>query len=763
MPYISLIAGPQDHEVKAADVTWEQWSKALHEVVRTPCAPCPGHGCEAKQGRAWIPARFHGPRVVDSDVTAVTFAVFDLDAPTREQLADIAHSLDGFAYLAHETHAGDSYRLVLPLTEEVPAIEWPAVWDAIVKRFDLPADITCRNLSRLYFCPSKPEGADFKIFTGEGKHLAWRELDLTFGGGSPIAAFQQATHAAASALVEPVNLREGLIDLEEMRRTIAALRKPESRAMLDTILAGRRLTEGFPGDVGFRDSALIKACALLATAPQGRPYSADSVVALLHGSIRAMDTEPEGLDHWLNLAKQKYLRKVAERLERDQMRDSDKASILRVLGFGEKPESLEGWRKDLIWGPKDKDGNATGLRQTGSNAGVIFQCAPDFKGAIRFNALTRDIEVSSGPLQGRPSASLDVEAKNWLAHSEFQLHINTFEIREQLLAVARRQEFDPLREWVEKLPPHDGVARVEDFFELHMVAQGPREYLKAISRCFLISCIARAMEPGCEVQNAPILVGEQGCGKSRSLKALGQPFFTDSKITMGDKDSQILISGHWIVELAELAGWRAVDNETIKGFISRSTDKFRPPYGHTMESFLRRCVFVGTTNEEEMLSDPTGNRRWWPVKVGQINVDAVARDRDQLFAEALVMYRAGRQWHLTPAEASLAKTHAEAFLTTGGARAEQIVAWFAAKPPAERPTCLSIFELMSNVFAIPSAQLSRALQMEGARALRDLGFVKGRKRIAGKPQWMYETPAELLQLAHNARPSHVALVKDETK
>ncbi len=751
MPKIALIDGPADSAAKSLDVTWEQWSKALHDVKRTDCSPCRGHDCEAKKGRAWIPAHFTAPERVDANVAAITFAVFDLDGPTEAQMQAMAGCLQGTSYLAHETHAPNSYRLILPLSEEIPASEWPATWAAIIRRFNIPADPTCRNLSHLYFTPSKVIGADFKIAVGEGPFLNWKELP------PEVPDFKASALAAVKTMITPGpdTLREGPIDLEDMRRTVGAMRRPESRAMLDTILSGRRLTESFPRDVGFRDAAILQACGILATAPQGKPYATESVIALLLGSIRAMDTSPEGLDSWLNVAREKYTRKVAERLERDTRADADRNAILNVLGAGSS--ATEDWRKELIWGPKDKEGNPTGLRQTGSNAAVVFQHAPEFKGAIKFNALTRDIEVHRGPLKGLPAACLDVEAKNWLAHSEFKLFLSTFEIREQILSVARRQEYDPLRDWLEQLPAWDGLDRVTEFFAHYFDAEGPSEYLGPISRCFLISCIARAMSPGCKVDTAPIMVGGQGAGKSRGSRALGQPFFTDQKIVMGDKDSQLLIAGHWIVELAELSGWKAVDTETIKNFMSRAEDKFRPPYGHAPETFPRRCVFIGTTNEEEMLTDKE-NRRWWPMRVGKVKVDKLAEHRNQIFAQALALYRAGQQWHLTDEEALIAKAQAEQFTAPSGARAEQIIAWYVAKPQSERPAEISMIDMVTQVFAIPSAQVGRVVQLEAAKAMRDVGFVKIRKRFAGQLRYMYVAPQALLSAPLNAKPSTLELV-----
>jgi len=770
MPKIALLDGPADAGATlaiTADVTWEELAKSLEAPQYTECLPCPGKDCPQKAGRAWLPVRMVEPscKRLDSNVAAITFAVFDIDEPKPEQMSAMALALEGHAYVCHQTHRGNGYRLVLPLTKEIPAALWRDVWERIGEKFAIPLDETCVNESRLYFAPTRPKGSGYQLFTGIGHPLDWESLDPVFpaGAASAAAKFTESLRNDLKGTLDPTdpkNLKTGDVDLEELRRAVTAMRKAESRELLDRVLSGRRLAE-----MGFRDTELNKACSLLATTSIGKPYPAESIVALLLGSIRAMDTEPEGLDHWLEMARTKYLRAVARRLENDARADSDKLALFKVLGK-EPGKLLEGsgeeWRALLKYN-LGEDGAAKGLKTIGLNANLILTHFHEWKSTIRFNEVTREIDVFGGPLAGQPKACQDIFVMNWLAASEFRLNISRGEVADQLCIVARANSYDPLRDWLETLA-WDGKERVGTFFARFFSAEGSVEYLESISRCFLISCVARAMQPGCEVHTAPILVGDQGAGKSRALKALGQPFFTDAKVTMnGDKDGQMLISSHWLVELAELAGWKAVDNEAIKGFISRAEDKFRPPYGRVTEAFKRRCVFVGTTNEVEMLSDQSGNRRWWPVQVGKIDVDLVTRERDQLFAEALVMYRAGKQWHLTEAEARSASEHAEAFTMSDSARREQIVAWFSAKAPNERPAEMSIFDILSQVFCIPSAQFTKLLEMQGAKSLRALGFQKTRRRIGGERSWVYKTPALIMNLRRDEKPSALEIVQAKKK
>jgi len=166
--------------------------------------------------------------------------------------------------------------------------------------------------------------------------------------------------------------------------------------------------------------------------------------------------------------------------------------------------------------------------------------------------------------------------------------------------------------------------------------------------------VARAFGKGekpVKVDTVLILAGKQGAKKSTAFRALASsPWFSDTALDLRSKDAYQAIRGVWIYELAELAATRPRDAETVKAFLSAPTDKFRPPYGRTVISSHRQCVFVGTTNEASFLRDATGARRFWPVSVGEIDVDAIRRDRDLLWAEAMEAYRAGEAWWLTAEE-----------------------------------------------------------------------------------------------------------------
>jgi predicted P-loop ATPase len=167
----------------------------------------------------------------------------------------------------------------------------------------------------------------------------------------------------------------------------------------------------------------------------------------------------------------------------------------------------------------------------------------------------------------------------------------------------------------------------------------------------LIAAVARIYEPGCKVDTVPIFEGVQGARKSTAVKALFDPWFSDELADLGSKDAAMQTRGVWGIEVSELDAMSRMEVSRIKSFITRTTDRFRPPYGSRIIESPRSCVFWGTTNSEGYLKDETGGRRFWPIKVGRINVDLLQQMRDQLWAEAVVLYGARVPWWLTKKEA----------------------------------------------------------------------------------------------------------------
>lgn len=772
MPRIALFDSEADNAPKSIDIAWERLGEVLAKCRFTPCLPCKGHDCLQKYGRAWSPVSYAegAPRGNDG-VEEISYAVFDLDDnPTPEEMAGLGQRLDGYAYIVHQTHSG-SFRLVLALSEPVPVANWERVWPALCARFQLPkVDQACSDPARIFFTPSRPEGSDYKYFTGVGRPVSWRsELELTFPGGAAelseiFSTSVNATREQYLAVPERAGKVEtGPIDLEALRRAVKSMRNAESRQLLDTILGGRKLTEHCPKDIGYRDTMLQRAASLLATAPLGKPYATETVQALIEPSMVAAGVEPEGLDHWMAEFRNKYERAIGRRLENDARSDATRAALMEVLGDNLPPEE-DSWRRELLY-VVDAKGDKSGLRQVGANINLILQNDPNFKSFIRFNEVTKELDISGGILAGVPRASLETEAANWLARSDYRLFVKSYEVGEQLLAVGRANAYDPLREYLlECGKKWDGKPRISKFFSEYFTATSTDEaLLDRISECFLISCAARGLQPGAEVQTIPVLSGGQGEGKTRSIKALGAPYFTNSKINMNDKDAALLASRAWVIELAELASLRVVDLETIKNFTTQNEDLIRPPYGRAHELFARRCIFVGTTNQEEFLYDETGNRRFWPVKVGKCYPERIAAERDQLFGEAVVRYQRGEQWWLNKDEQARAEVVSSAFMTPSHL-GEQILGWFLSRDPERRPKELTSYDCAHVVLGLPSERCDDKIQRACARALKLMKFTRSRRRLAGVLYYYYVTPERIMKTRHTtALPEGMEVLDGNTE
>ena len=217
--------------------------------------------------------------------------------------------------------------------------------------------------------------------------------------------------------------------------------------------------------------------------------------------------------------------------------------------------------------------------------------------------------------------------------------VNVFEA---CLTLAYEKRFNPVIDYLDGLE-WDGVARVEGLFARYF-GVADDAYSRAVARCFMVAAVRRQRRPGVKFDTMPVLRGRQGTGKSTGVKALfGADWFSDADLgDLKNRDAVLQLGGIWGQEMAELQGLRRVDLLTLKAFCSRTVDRVRPPYGRSSIDVPRRCVFIGTTNEGGYLTDPTGNRRFWPLEVlAEVDFDALRRDRDQLWAEASALEAQG--------------------------------------------------------------------------------------------------------------------------
>lgn len=225
--------------------------------------------------------------------------------------------------------------------------------------------------------------------------------------------------------------------------------------------------------------------------------------------------------------------------------------------------------------------------------------------------------------------------------------------------VARRRSFDPVEVFLRSLPPWDGIERVDTALTRLWGAEAS-SYTGAVSRVLFLSAVARGLVPGCKVDTMVIFEGAQGTQKSSSIRLLfGRSFFSEGLSPLSSKDSKLELLDTWAIEIAELDAFSRRESAEVKAYISKQDDHFRTPYARLAERVRRRVVFIGTTNEATYLQDATGGRRFLPIRVGHIDLEGIAKQREQLFAEAVSRFDSGEPHWLTSQEDFLAKEEQE--------------------------------------------------------------------------------------------------------
>ena len=474
----------------------------------------------------------------------------------------------------------------------------------------------------------------------------------------------------------------------------------------------------------------------------GRKYACRATGEVGGRALFPRFREPGGRTDWNDLQHECGLGAVREQLLAGQAGAEPEAEPGDASDSSDPPEPEADWRDLLV---RQKHG---GLQESLHNLVTILENDPAWVGLYAFDEFANQVQrrrrtpygYEAGPLEDADGG----EVTAWLGDPRnFGLSVKSRLALEAVELVAHRRQFHPVRAYLDSLR-WDGEERLthllSDFFGAPY-----DEYTAAVGRNWLMSAVARVREPGCKVDFMVILEGAQGVYKSTAVRTLcGPDWFAEIMESPQSKDFFQTLPGRWIVEIPELQSFNKADRNKIKAAVSAQEDTYRPSYGRYSRQFPRQNIFVGTTNDDMYLKDETGARRFMPVRCGEIDIKALAAQRDQLWAEADARFRRGERYWDFPAQA----VEEQDARFDSDVWEEPVAEWIAGHgdtssyphfyPPVhpDRPVkATTTYDVMRWALKIETPKLARQDQMRVAAILRRLRFSRSKNQLTWGGGW----------------------------
>jgi predicted P-loop ATPase len=382
--------------------------------------------------------------------------------------------------------------------------------------------------------------------------------------------------------------------------------------------------------------------------------------AAIRSAVRALRVDigqlgAESPPDWISKLVERIVLEVPDEVEQRRLFETIKQQTRTPVGTLQKQANAvrrrrrQERRKPTNGMVTDREGRPLALEH---NAIVLTRTHTDVKGLFGLDEFRqRSVLLRRPPWAKRgddkfPRPARDADLGEYLAWLQCHgVHLrNKTAVRTALSVVVQDNVFHPIRDYLDGLK-WDGVPRLDFWLTTYLGVVPIENYTGPAGQMWMISAVARIYRPGCIVKYVLIIEGPQDLGKSTALRILGGEWCSDDIATLGSKDSQMQVGNAWIIELAELDSTRRADINSIKAFISRAVDRFRPPYGEHVIEQERQCVLAASVNPAgAYLHDETGAVRFWPVAATKINLAELERDRNQLWAEAVHRYKAEEPW-----------------------------------------------------------------------------------------------------------------------
>jgi putative DNA primase/helicase len=357
---------------------------------------------------------------------------------------------------------------------------------------------------------------------------------------------------------------------------------------------------------------------------------------------------------------------------------------------------------------------------------------------LRYNLFTKNIEFKTkAPWHYNEGQSWNdedaIHYKAWLSDAK-NFEMQTSVIHEAALNMAKENAYHPVYNYLEGLE-WDGKKRLGNWLSEYCSCD-ENIYTRAIGEKVLVAAVARIYKPGTKFDHILVIEGKQGIGKSTLVSIMGKYWFGDIMIDPHNKDTVESLRGKWVVEISEMECAKREVN-ALKRFITCTSDRMRPAYARTAQDFPRQCIFIGTINPEHgrgYLKDPTGNRRYWPLKVEDVDFLKLRQDMDQIWAEALQVYKSGKcKLYLETKELQdFANKEAEERFEEDPM--EEIIGNYL---EAKNVEYITTTDIMQNCLMMPVSKLDKFFGMRLACAMNRIGYRNRTKRIEGRVQRCY--------------------------
>lgn len=582
---------------------------------------------ELKDVGGFVGGTLNGTRRKAVNITGRDIITLDFDNIPGWQADTVASKVDALncSYCIYSTRkhtpAKPRLRIIIPLDRTATPDEYEPIARRLAQQIGIEmADKTTFDVSRLMYWPSKCADTEYYFRYKDAAFISADMILGTYTDWRNVTTWPQVPGATSH---KTLAVKQG--DPLEKTGTVGAFcRTYTIEQAMDTFLPGiYEAVDNMPDRYTYLGGSTTGGAIVYdgkflyshhATDPCGEKLCNAFDMVRLH-KFGDLD---EDKDPNTPIAKMPSFLKMCEFAEQDKgckatlNRERQQAAAADFSGVvSTAADNTEAdWRDDLEYKV-----NSDILKNTINNYLIVLNNDPAIKDKFAYNAFAERKEIFGAlPWDDNPErrmwADADTNGLYWFMEAHYN-QAGRGNIDSALSLYMAQHSFNEVQDFINGLS-WDGVKRLDTLFIDYLGAENTA-YTRAVTRKMFVAGVARAMTPGVKFDNMLILVGSQGLGKSTLLRRMAKGWFNDSICSFEGKDAAELLQGVWLVEISELGAFRKSEMSRIKQFLSLNSDIFRAAYARNAEERLRKCVFFGSTNDNEFLRDPTGERRFWPV------------------------------------------------------------------------------------------------------------------------------------------------------